>query len=158
MINLKKIQKEEVLIQQPLGLEEDSAIKIFLSKSKKKIGKLNTEAKYSGLYKNFWFINVVLLNLSIITVLYFFILKNYETLPSMVGINYNNAVGYDVMLSKSFIYFPVFLHIIVIIFAIFFAIKGQKKLNHLFIVSFFNILALGVFEILGVYNLINYFS
>lgn len=158
MISFKKgPTKSEAYKQVPLGLDGDSKIKTIEAKFKSSLKKSLKKIRYSGIYSNFWLWNVIFLNLSIAIIFLSLILKYYTKLPEEIGITTGNITRYDTIIDKQLLYFPIFLHILIAVITLIFGIKTQKKLNNIFVIAFFNLFVLSIFEFLGMKNVIGYF-
>ncbi len=158
MVSFKKAEpKKNKTEQTSLGFEEESRFKTLKSSLLRKFKRLNKEAKYSGIYNNFWLWNVVFLNLAIAFILGILIFTNYSRLPQAVGITLDNIRRYDSIIDKEFLYGIVIFHVLVAFITLLFGIKAQKKLNHLIIAAFFNFAVLGFYEFFAIRDLIYYF-
>ena len=142
----------------PLGFDEESKIKQFTSLIRTRFKRINKEAKYSGVYNNFWLWNTIFLNLSLAIILGVYIKSKFGLLPELIGLNIDNVRRFDTVVSKSYLYSIVVAHLVFAVVFFGFGLKAEKRLNHLIIAAFFNFLALGLFEFLGLRSYINYFS
>jgi hypothetical protein len=155
--SIQKYKKKSPNQETPLGFEEESKIKQLISGFKRKFKRLNKEAKYSGVYNNFWLWNTIFLNLAIAIILWAVIRTSYDALPQNIGVNIDNIRRYETVIDKSYIFSIVIVHVVFAFLFFAFGLKAQKRLNHLIIAAFFNFLVLGVFEFIGLRGYISYF-
>lgn len=157
-LDLKLKVKKEEYKELPLGLEEKKDYFSLLKSFRKKFIYLNKEVKYSGIYKNFWLWNIVFLNFLSALIFAYLIHKNFSLLPEKVGLNLYGTEDFDTVFKKNSLYAISFIHVFIALITFAFSVKAQKRLNHLFIISFLNYLAISFFEFYALRNVINYFG
>ena len=164
MISLSTLKKPRAVSQsreklQPLGIgfKEDSTIVVAQSGLKKKFRLLEEQLRVSGFYTNYWMWNIVFLNLLVAFVLGIIIFISFGKLPSQIGFNVNNDSRFDTITPKEYLFLPVVVHLVILLGIFLISFRSQKKLNHLYMVLFFQQLVLAVFEFIAVRNLIAYF-
>lgn len=153
-VDVKVVKSGEI----SLGFEEENKLKVFLGKIKRNILRLGKETRFSGVFSNIWVWNLVFLHLTLSVVLLVLILKFYNSLPTYIGINIDDIEKLDTLINKQYLYIIVIFHIVLAVTPFLFGLKSGKKLTHLLVISFIYFCVLGVFEFIGLRNLLIYFN
>jgi hypothetical protein len=154
---MKLLKREKGVREESLGLEENR-IKNLIPTLKHNVLKFGREIHYSGVYTNLWLWNVIFSNAAISTILYVIVHKNYNLIPSKIGLNLDTVKGYDYIVSKQILYAPIAVHIVISILTFIFVFRQGKKSNHLLILLLLNVFVLSFFEVKGVSYLVEYFK
>jgi hypothetical protein len=114
--------------------------------------------KLKNVNQNFWFWNLIFINISIITVLFYTVYKHLPNVRPDIGINLDNVRNYDTVVPQDFLYYILYGHLFFILVTILFAFRAGKRLNHLFIIASINLLLFGLFEFFALRDLLLYFQ
>lgn len=155
----KKTEEDKEFDLKPLeiGFKVESKFEIYKRDFRKKTQAYLEELKISGFFSDTWMWNLVFLNLFMFFVSLILIAQNINNFRSEIGINTNDDQYLDFVLNKNFLFFIPAFHLILATIFLIFGSKSQKKLNYLFISSFFQMLVVVGLELLALKNFIVYF-
>lgn len=157
---LSKSKKEEPISElKPLeiGFKVESRFDSFRRNFRKNLILLQEELQVSGFFTDIWMWNLVFLNTLAAIVFWIIISLNISKLPESIGLNTNDDRYLDLIVNRNWLFLLPIMHIIFAVIFLFFGFKSQKRLNSLFISSFFQILVVVIFEFLALRSYIVYF-
>lgn len=140
-----------------IGFKVESKFEILRRELGKKVRIYLEELKVSGFFTDTWMWNLVFLNLLMFFISLILIINNIGKMQQDIGLNTNDDRYLDLVINKNFLYAIPLFHLVLAVGFLFFGSKSQKKLNHLFIASFFQILGIIGLELFALRDFIVYF-